>query len=94
MQDLDQGLFQPRNLKPVLDPPDEPNWADLDTNVFQQAPDERCVHHLSVVKEPEKSSVRTWAGLGILQQIFPEVVVALLLCKIDCAVHVAQPLDD
>lgn len=53
-----------------------------------------CARRLSVVDEGVKRYVRTGTRFRIFQQILPEVVVALLLCEVDCAVHVTQPLDD
>ena len=41
LQNLDQRLFQPRNLQPILDPPNQTDRADLHTDVFEETPDER-----------------------------------------------------
>lgn len=34
MQDFNQRLLQSWDLEPILDPPDEPDRTDFDTDVF------------------------------------------------------------
>ena len=44
LQDLDDRLFQPRNLQPIPDPPNQTNRADLHTDVFKETSDECWTH--------------------------------------------------
>jgi len=41
LQNLDQRLFQPGDLQPILDPPNQTDRADFYTDVFEETADER-----------------------------------------------------
>jgi len=37
LENLDQGVLETGNLKPILDPSNEPDRTDLDADILQQA---------------------------------------------------------